>query len=167
VRYPVAREPLRQRQRKRNLRGRCGVQWGREAAGDDGQEWVDNTLGRQAAQDKAEDGIRDGTVTGVQTCALPIDRKSTRLNSSHSSISYAVFCFVLRCLTSQSVVNPFLSVVASSFSSPLNATSSTEISFPLSLTKGFSSDWVSNTHSATSTRDKLPSDPPDDTSGRE
>src|SRR5688572_31201855 len=58
------------------------------------------------------------TVTGVQTCALPIlfrsvvrlenyflvrfefepfqafekDRKSTRLNSSHSQISYAVFC---------------------------------------------------------------------------
>src|SRR5689334_24632862 len=83
---------------------------------------------------QAEDGIRGGTVTGVQTCALPIfhhlhlavqfthglitqfeqvrikvgrvgigfvctghvspglDRKSTRLNSSHSSISYAVFC---------------------------------------------------------------------------
>src|SRR6201993_5409538 len=31
-------------------------------------------------------------VTGVQTCALPIDRKSTRLNSSHLVISYAVFC---------------------------------------------------------------------------
>src|SRR3989337_3889647 len=66
---------------------------------------------------QAEDGIRDATVTGVQTCALPIsaarhvsdspatvegpagergqlsDRKSTRLNSSHGSISYAVFCF--------------------------------------------------------------------------
>src|SRR5690625_7116757 len=102
---------------------------------------------------KAEDGIRDGHVTGVQTCALPIcgittrnrsrrrrdtdpmtdrtysarpgfwarrrlrkqaeheaqqqadtttddtkknevkeDRKSTRLNSSHVAISYAVFC---------------------------------------------------------------------------
>src|SRR2546430_12501971 len=70
---------------------------------------------------EAEDGIRDLTVTGVQTCALPIsgyvagcaiaprvdlrsdrrnrraqvqrtDRKSTRLNSSHSQISYAVFC---------------------------------------------------------------------------
>src|SRR2546421_5215973 len=27
-----------------------------------------------------------------QTCALPIDRKSTRLNSSHDQISYAVFC---------------------------------------------------------------------------
>src|SRR5439155_4308458 len=105
---------------------------------------------------QAEDGIRDGHVTGVQTCALPIsysiihlflhdyddakilsfcaglpffyvmteqdvwnankkailsyvpgnkdlkliwerdpqtDRKSTRLNSSHVAISYAVFCF--------------------------------------------------------------------------
>src|SRR5688572_32731820 len=87
---------------------------------------------------QAEDGIRDLTVTGVQTCALPIsetqrviahargdrreekverrqssirpagvlgligahrqpaerciDRKSTRLNSRHSQISYAVFC---------------------------------------------------------------------------
>src|SRR5271169_252652 len=69
---------------------------------------------------QAEDGIRDATVTVVQTCALPIssvseaqfscfgrcsghtsaqpvhasseDRKSTRLNSSHGSISYAVFC---------------------------------------------------------------------------
>src|SRR3989337_1465781 len=28
--------------------------------------------------------------SGCQTCAL--DRKSTRLNSSHGSISYAVFC---------------------------------------------------------------------------
>src|SRR2546421_2543913 len=52
---------------------------------------------------QAEDGIRDLIVTGVQTCALPIssrrrhtrsdrDRKSTRLNSSHDQISYAVFC---------------------------------------------------------------------------
>src|SRR2546430_12729585 len=74
---------------------------------------------------QAEDGIRDLTVTGVQTCALPIyralrvgehriglhadevdpelaaasaegaeDRKSTRLNSSHSQISYSVFCLI-------------------------------------------------------------------------
>src|SRR3954449_4729918 len=39
---------------------------------------------------QAEDSIRDESVTGVQTCALPIDRKSTRLNSSHTLISYAV-----------------------------------------------------------------------------
>src|SRR3954464_13488057 len=30
-------------------------------------------------------------MTGVQTCDHP-DRKSTRLNSSHTIISYAVFC---------------------------------------------------------------------------
>src|SRR6202521_4289234 len=35
---------------------------------------------------------RDSEVTGVQTCALRIDRKSGRLNSSHLRISYAVFC---------------------------------------------------------------------------
>src|SRR3954466_8925693 len=39
---------------------------------------------------QAEDGIRDYRVTGGQTCALPIDRKSTRLNFSHTIISYAV-----------------------------------------------------------------------------
>src|SRR2546430_5630745 len=85
---------------------------------------------------QAEDGIRVLTVTGVQTCALPIlhhrrdraghrrddvnrlpadfsraldrhrgefrrgDRKSTRLNSSHSQISYAVFCLKKKTQTS-------------------------------------------------------------------
>src|SRR5688572_31025320 len=91
---------------------------------------------------QAEDGIRDLTVTGVQTCALPIsdpgeilervvgrglhhrrdhearrdhhhgvavrrglrDRKSTRLNSSHSQISYAVLC--LKQQTAPTVVSP-------------------------------------------------------------
>src|SRR5258708_10845236 len=28
---------------------------------------------------------------GLEACALPVDRKSTRLNSSHQIISYAVF----------------------------------------------------------------------------
>src|SRR4051795_2896591 len=57
---------------------------------------------------QAEDGIRDESVTGVQTCALPISRRSSDLrdesvtgvqtcalpilNSSHTLISYAVFC---------------------------------------------------------------------------
>src|SRR2546427_8564470 len=31
-------------------------------------------------------------VPTVQEAAVPADRKSTRLNSSHSQISYAVFC---------------------------------------------------------------------------
>src|SRR5256885_13079024 len=30
--------------------------------------------------------------TGTRRCLLPLDRKSTRLNSSHLVISYAVFC---------------------------------------------------------------------------
>src|SRR5699024_11339969 len=30
--------------------------------------------------------------TGIETNAVDLDRKSTRLNSSHVSISYAVFC---------------------------------------------------------------------------
>src|SRR6202022_1265624 len=59
---------------------------------------------------QAEDGIRDHCVTGVQTCALPIssrrDRKSTRLNSSHTVISYAVFCLDRKstCLNSSHTV---------------------------------------------------------------
>src|SRR3954464_15482189 len=41
---------------------------------------------------QAEDGIRDYRVTGVQRVLFRSDRKSTRLNSSHTIISYAVFC---------------------------------------------------------------------------
>src|SRR5689334_23982518 len=40
-------------------------------------------------------GSRTLAVGGVainRACAKVVDRKSTRLNSSHSSISYAVFC---------------------------------------------------------------------------
>src|SRR5688572_31689047 len=100
---------------------------------------------------QAEDGIRDLTVTGVQTCALPIwlrdrravhhgsarqtgdpppgaaregsaycrgrrqprqlpapllDRKSTRLNSSHSQISYAVFCLKKKKIKKQILIIP-------------------------------------------------------------
>src|SRR5690606_42025277 len=35
---------------------------------------------------------RDGTTSRVSVSSLVIDRKSTRLNSSHVKISYAVFC---------------------------------------------------------------------------
>src|SRR5689334_24682240 len=42
------------------------------------------------------DSRRRSSIYGSRRCArrseTPIDRKSTRLNSSHSSISYAVFC---------------------------------------------------------------------------
>src|SRR3712207_7067224 len=41
-----------------------------------------------------EDGaMRDALLAGVdRAVAVAVDRKSTRLNSSHANISYAVFC---------------------------------------------------------------------------
>src|SRR3712207_9148284 len=53
---------------------------------------------------KADIGIRDGRIVGIGQAGNPDtmdgvtpnmiigDRKSTRLNSSHANISYAVFC---------------------------------------------------------------------------
>src|SRR3712207_8800533 len=35
----------------------------------------------------------DPAVSGGSIYAVRVDRKSTRLNSSHANISYAVFCF--------------------------------------------------------------------------
>src|SRR6202167_8258 len=64
---------------------RCHGDWSSDVCSSDRSEEHTSEL-------QAEDGIRDAMVTGVQTCALPIDRKSTRLNSSHHGISYAVFC---------------------------------------------------------------------------
>src|SRR3954463_789787 len=46
-------------------------------------------------------------MTGVQTCALP-DRKSTRLNSSHTIISYAVFCLKKKNLDARPSLRPRL-----------------------------------------------------------
>src|SRR5688572_32022252 len=37
-------------------------------------------------------GRRRGSAARSRTLAAKLDRKSTRLNSSHSQISYAVFC---------------------------------------------------------------------------
>src|SRR2546421_767635 len=49
------------------------------------RDWSSDVCSSDQLQSQAEDGIRDLIVTGV-------DRKSTRLNSSHDQISYAVFC---------------------------------------------------------------------------
>src|SRR5258707_3837403 len=38
-------------------------------------------------------GIPVGTLAIGKSVAINADRKSTRLNSSHANISYAVFCF--------------------------------------------------------------------------
>src|SRR6266487_5166831 len=41
---------------------------------------------------RVEEFNRDSTIHGILVQSPPPDRKSTRLNSSHPSISYAVFC---------------------------------------------------------------------------
>src|SRR3712207_6910121 len=46
-------------------------------------------MGRQVVVRRA---VRYGTLAGRSGNALGEDRKSTRLNSSHANISYAVFC---------------------------------------------------------------------------
>src|SRR5688572_31211193 len=54
----------------------------------DGQRSCHHEGGQRARQRDADDGDRDeGRVAAARA-----DRKSTRLNSSHSQISYAVFC---------------------------------------------------------------------------
>src|SRR3712207_6847460 len=50
-------------------------------------------LAEQAEQlDQGRPGGRDGVARGDRRLGLDVDRKSTRLNSSHANISYAVFC---------------------------------------------------------------------------
>src|SRR3712207_8935708 len=54
---------------------------------------------QELAEERAAAGLRTGpprqlvvTHLGVQARRHGVDRKSTRLNSSHANISYAVFC---------------------------------------------------------------------------
>src|SRR3712207_8414434 len=39
---------------------------------------------------------------------VPADRKSTRLNSSHANISYAVFCLIINTLSPNAFASPLL-----------------------------------------------------------
>src|SRR3712207_8914611 len=44
-------------------------------------------------QARAPAGGQEGRGEVIARAATPLDRKSTRLNSSHANISHAVFCF--------------------------------------------------------------------------
>src|SRR2546430_16745418 len=52
--------------------------------------FIDVVLGFQAFQQRLEERL--GLVRRAADGLRQLDRKSTRLNSSHSQISYAVFC---------------------------------------------------------------------------
>src|SRR3712207_8869219 len=46
----------------------------------------------RAAQVRGEPAFGEGAETAAEVADVRVDRKSTRLNSSHANISYAVFC---------------------------------------------------------------------------
>src|SRR2546429_4880564 len=59
--------------------------------GADGLVPVDLTFVSEDAEGESREGFGD-RADGKQGCGRDRDRKSTRLNSSHGYISYAVFC---------------------------------------------------------------------------
>src|SRR3989454_2316532 len=61
-------------------------------------------LGR-TAEEEATDKMAAGLVLYPMCWALEADRKSTRLNSSHLVISYAVFCLKKKTYISQAALN--------------------------------------------------------------
>src|SRR3712207_7540506 len=68
---------------------------------------------RPALQIQADDGVGEAPRKGAQLHPLwlrgqdpvRVDRKSTRLNSSHANISYAVFCLKKKKNTTNSVIH--------------------------------------------------------------
>src|SRR5439155_27214566 len=54
--------------------------------------FVHRALGEGLEQVVAERAAVDGAIKGRPRLLRQLDRKSTRLNSSHVAISYAVFC---------------------------------------------------------------------------
>src|SRR6266571_61272 len=78
------------------------------------------TLFRSIGQDTAR---RSGAVRGADTTPPALDRKSTRLNSSHMSISYAVFCLKKKILYAEE--DKTLAGVATFLSNPTRPIEST------------------------------------------
>src|SRR3712207_9023702 len=66
------------------------------------QQWGEPAVPRGASQGRPDAVLRDAVAVGplgqhaVVDVSHSLDRKSTRLNSSHANISYAVFCLKKR-----------------------------------------------------------------------
>src|SRR3712207_8131342 len=58
----------------------------------EGLERVGREVGHVPVVDVAEGQNHVGRARGREAVVMVLDRKSTRLNSSHANISYAVFC---------------------------------------------------------------------------
>src|SRR5690625_5508508 len=74
----------------------AGAAWSAEAGGTSGALWgaALTSVGSAFQDDRAvsDDQLLTGLVQAVEAVERLGDRKSTRLNSSHVAISYAVFC---------------------------------------------------------------------------
>src|SRR3989440_4352680 len=77
--------------------------------------WLTKPMAPQDAESVAvmrwaieEDAAREGSLAGECLAAARAagDRKSTRLNSSHDQISYAVFCLKKKKKTTNNITNP-------------------------------------------------------------
>src|SRR3712207_1204359 len=95
---------------------------------------------RQSAAGRAV--ARDDAI-GVRRVRLPPDRKSTRLNSSHANISYAVFCLKKKKIYSSVLIFFF------------NDTATTEI-YPLSLPDALPICWCAARRSSPGRRGSPP-----------
>src|SRR3712207_8905236 len=85
-------------------------QSGRELAGDDAAgraQPFQRLLDHEHAE--AEPGGAGGRRERPAGAGVPRDRKSTRLNSSHANISYAVFCLKKKKINSLNSMNSNLS----------------------------------------------------------
>src|SRR5688572_32408754 len=72
---------------------RSAIVWlGDTAAFYFGSAWGKHKMAPVVSPNKSWEGAIAGFLTGIVATAIWRDRKSTRLNSSHSQISYAVFC---------------------------------------------------------------------------
>src|SRR3712207_7577538 len=78
--------------RSRLSGGRCRSRGQRPAAVDAGEAESE----QPAEVDRGGAQVQPGVVLGH----APVDRKSTRLNSSHANISYAVFCLKKKTISS-------------------------------------------------------------------
>src|SRR5258708_21279587 len=66
-------------------------------------DWIDELLHSLGLTDKANSNMRQLS-GGMKRRVLVADRKSTRLNSSHQIISYAVFCLKKKKKTTRSLI---------------------------------------------------------------
>src|SRR3712207_7477797 len=79
--------------------------------------YIRNRFASSTTEKCVQCGMRNKAVGGFRQQTLCEDRKSTRLNSSHANISYAVFCLKKKKITTVSPSNTRSQIRKSAFPS--------------------------------------------------